>query len=86
MQCYDEAIKLEPNNPLHFCWRARLFNNLKQEEAALQDFSKAYHLKQGNQVNGVFTGNEWKLSRKDINFINDVLGRDRIELLQKMQI
>ncbi|CAG9322361.1 unnamed protein product [Blepharisma stoltei] len=83
IQCYDEAIKLEPNNPLHFCCRARVFNNLRQEEAALEDFNTAYHLK---QVSGIFTGNEWKLSEEDINFINDVLDRDRIELLLKMQI
>ncbi|CAG9334739.1 unnamed protein product [Blepharisma stoltei] len=75
IQCYDEAIKLEPNNPLHFCSRARIFNSLRQEEAALQDFNRAYNLKQENQVSGVFTGDEWKLSEKDINFINDALRR-----------
>ncbi|CAG9311728.1 unnamed protein product [Blepharisma stoltei] len=86
VQCYDKAIKLEPNNPLHFCSRARVFNNLRQEEAALQDFNTAYNLMQENQESGVFTGDEWNLSEKEINFINDVLGQDRIELLQKMQI
>ncbi|CAG9322836.1 unnamed protein product [Blepharisma stoltei] len=83
IQCYDEAITLEPNNPLHFCSRARVFNSLRQEEAALQDFNRAYNLKQENQVSGVFTGDEWNLIEEDIKFINDVLGRDRIELLKK---
>ncbi|CAG9311984.1 unnamed protein product [Blepharisma stoltei] len=86
MQCYSEAIKLNPNNPLYFCNRAKLFNNLRQEEAALQDLNRAYNLKQENQEGGVFTKNEWNLSEEEINFINDALGRDRIELLQKMQI
>ncbi|CAG9332712.1 unnamed protein product [Blepharisma stoltei] len=86
IQCYDEANKLEPDNPLHFYCRAKVFNNLRQEEAALQDFNRAYHLKQENQEGGAFNKNEWNLSEKDINFINDVLGRDRIELLRKMQI
>ncbi|CAG9311985.1 unnamed protein product [Blepharisma stoltei] len=86
IQCYDEAIELDPNNPLYFCNRARVFNNLRQEEAALQDLNRAYNLKQENQEGGVFTKNEWNLSDEEINFINDALGRDRIELLQKMQI
>ncbi|CAG9330665.1 unnamed protein product [Blepharisma stoltei] len=86
IQCYDEVIKLIPNNPLYFCKRARAFNHLRQEEAALQDFNRAYNLKQAGRPSGVSTGNEWNLSEKDINFINDLLGRDRIELLQKMQI
>ncbi|CAG9335163.1 unnamed protein product [Blepharisma stoltei] len=86
IQCYDEAINLEPDNPLLFCNRARVFNNLREEEATLQDFNTAYNLKQGSQVSDVFTGGEWKLSEEDIKFINDVLGRDRFELLQKMQI
>ncbi|CAG9319815.1 unnamed protein product [Blepharisma stoltei] len=85
-QCYDKALKLEPNNPLHFCNRARVFNNLRQEDAALQDFNKAYNLMQENQLSDAFTEDEWKFSQKDINFINDVLGRDRIELFQKLQI
>ncbi|CAG9331999.1 unnamed protein product [Blepharisma stoltei] len=85
MKCYDELIKLEPNNPLHFCNRARVFNNLRQEEAALQDFNRAYNFLQEFQLSEVYRGEEWTLSEKDINFINDELSRDRIELLQKMQ-
>ncbi|CAG9335212.1 unnamed protein product [Blepharisma stoltei] len=75
IKCYDEAIKLEPNNPLHFCSRARVFNSLRQERAALSDLNRAYNLKQKYQVSGVFTGDEWGLSEKDINFINDALRR-----------
>ncbi|CAG9317871.1 unnamed protein product [Blepharisma stoltei] len=86
IQCYDEAIKLKPNNPLHFCNRARVFNNLRQEEAALQDFNTAYNLWQQYQEGDVFTKDECKLSEKDIKFIDHTLGRDHIELLQKMQI
>ncbi|CAG9317910.1 unnamed protein product [Blepharisma stoltei] len=85
IQCYDEAIKFESNNPLHFCSRARVFNNIRQEEAALQDFNRAYNLWQVYNES-VFFEDEWKLSEEDIKFINDILGRDRIELLQKMQI
>ncbi|CAG9335827.1 unnamed protein product [Blepharisma stoltei] len=86
IQCYDEAINLEPNNPLYLCSRARVFNYLRQEAAALQDFNKAYNLMQENQASDVFPGDEWNLSEKDINFINDLLGRDRIELLKKIQV
>ncbi|CAG9317909.1 unnamed protein product [Blepharisma stoltei] len=85
IQSYDEAIKLQPKNPLHFCTRARVFNNLRQEEAALQDFNTAYNLWQEYQES-VVVRYKWELSEKDIKFINDVLSRDRIELLQKMQI
>ncbi|CAG9317903.1 unnamed protein product [Blepharisma stoltei] len=82
IQCYDEAIKLKPNNPLHFCNRARVFDNLRQEEAALQDFNTAYNLWQQYQESA-FVGNGWELSEKDIKFIDDILGWERIELLQK---
>ncbi|CAG9328043.1 unnamed protein product [Blepharisma stoltei] len=81
IQCYGEAIRLKPSNPLYFCSRARAYNNLGQEGAALQDFNSAYDLEQEYQ--GLFTEKGWRLSEKDINFINDVLGRDRIELLKK---
>ncbi|CAG9316863.1 unnamed protein product [Blepharisma stoltei] len=86
IQCYNKAIKLKPNNPLHFCNRARVFNDLRKEAAALQDFNRAYNLKKEYQESDAFTGDEWKLSEKDINFINDVLGRDRVELLQKSRL
>ncbi|CAG9325279.1 unnamed protein product [Blepharisma stoltei] len=87
MKCYDEAIELQPNNPLYFCNRARVFNNLRQEEAALQDFNRAYNWNQELYSRG-FTEDKWErlLSKKEIKFINEVLGRDRIELHQKMQI
>ncbi|CAG9320687.1 unnamed protein product [Blepharisma stoltei] len=83
IQCYNKAMILEPNNPLHFCNRARVFNNLRKEVAALQDFNRAYNLRGKNQENVFITRNEWNLSEKEINFINDLLGQDRIELRQK---
>ncbi len=74
--CFDKAIFLVPNIAIYYCSKGKALNKLGEENEALECFNKAYEIsKTGN------LGNE--LSQGNINYINDVISKDREELLKK---
>ncbi len=77
IKCFDKAISLNPDDALYYCNKGKALNYLGKEAEALACFNKAYNIsKTGNLGSNLSQGN--------INYINNILSKDRENLLKKI--
>ncbi|CAG9322123.1 unnamed protein product [Blepharisma stoltei] len=78
IESFTTAIRLNPDYALCFCNRGRVYNELKNERAALEDFKMASELiKQDNL--------RQSLPKSSFDFIRKTLRNDQAKLLEKLR-